>query len=396
MISAVLFFEYFANNALFCQVSHLILKKLVCLTALHHHYIIISMKIKKNIPFFVILCASLLLLSILFSYRPLGTELQMTPEWTIDITKSPGTQKEGESLLPFHLGHYMGYFTHSGKITTCTTFPYKVTMSKDFYSMYKSNATDNRIFDSTGKEICTLKGSGFPYIQDDRLFLFMPGGSGFKFYDETGKVRAVYEHTAPVTAFNSSKTASIAGFADGTLRTFDSFGNLTMSLTPGGSDYPVILGAAISKSGQQFACITGQEKQRFVLYKTEGSHAKIVFHEFFNKDLIRQTFVHFNSLENMVYYNYCGGIGIVDCTDYTSTHIPLEGKVIDIQESPVSNSIFILSRNKNNYTVTILESFNSKVGSFSFKAEAAFIIADGNTLYIGRDNKISRITLSRE
>ena len=37
-----------------------------------------------------------------------------------------------------------------------------------------------------------------------------------------------------------------------------------------------------------------------------------------------------------------------------------------------------------------------KTGSFSFEAQSAFILTDENSLFIGKDTKISKLTVSKE
>ena len=60
-------------------------------------------------------------------------------------------------------------------------------------------------------------------------------------YAEDGSQLWKYESYAPVTAFSSSTGGTVAGFADGTLVSFDNSGNQTQRFSPGGSTYEVIL-----------------------------------------------------------------------------------------------------------------------------------------------------------
>ena len=330
------------------------------------------------------------------SWQPLETELRLVPEWTIDIDKTP-EKAGGETPLPFRLGKKGGYFTHSGKISKIETIPYKAVFSRDHYALYSRDAQDVPLMSPQGEERCLIKGAGFPFIQQERVFLFAPGGSTIRFVSPfDGASVSSYECSAPITAFNSSKNGSAAGCADGQLIIFDKNGKKTMELFPGGSDSPIILGADISASGKMFACVSGIGKQRFVLYRDEGSYERIIYHEFFSEDLTRQTYVHFSDNDKFVYYDGVGSLGILDTEKLEAKRVPLYGMVLDIQESPMAESVFVLSRTgSKNYSVTILENWTRMAGEFSFEAEAAFILADGNTLYVGRDNKISRLTISK-
>ncbi|MBR5097383.1 MAG: hypothetical protein IK094_09800, partial [Treponema sp.] len=112
--------------------------------------------------------------------------------------------------------------------------------------------------------------------------------------------------------------------------------------------------------------------------------------------LTRQTKVYFSKNDRYVYFDSIDALGIVDTKSAEAFHVPLKGTILDIQESPVDQSVFVLSRYSNTYyTITILEDWTKKIGQFAFEANAAFILADGNTLYVGMDNKISRLSISK-
>lgn len=343
-----------------------------------------------------LVCLAVAIIYFFLSYTPLHTELHLRPEWTCDITKTPEPAGQ-EALLPFRLGKKGGYFTHSGKIAAITDIPYKASFSKDFYALYGQDAEDIVVSSPNGSEAFTIKAAGFPFIQDDRVFVFAPGGSTFSFVNKaSGTVESTWEYSAPITAFNSSPKGSVAGYADGQLAVFDQYGKKKSELLPGGSDYPVILGADISEGGEFFACVCGLDPQRFVLYKDEGNYKKIIYHEFLSVNLTRQTKVYFSKNDRYVYFDSIDALGIVDTKSAEAIHVPLKGTILDIQESPVDQSVFVLSRySKTYYTITILEDWTNKIGQFAFEADAAFILADGNTLYVGRDNKISRLSISK-
>ena len=341
-------------------------------------------------------CLTIALAYFFLSYTPLQTELHLRPEWTCDILKTPEAAMQ-EALLPFRLGNKGGYFTHSGKVVTIADIPYKATFSKDFYALYSEDSKDIQVSRPNGSNAFMIYSPGFPFIQEDRVFVFAPGGSTIAFVNNsTGNVESEWEYAAPITAFNSSPKGSVVGYADGQLTIFDQFGKKKNELAPGGSDYPVILGADISQEGNYFACVSGLDPQRFVLYRDEGNYTKIIYHEFLKVNLTRQTKVYFSKNDRYVYFDSIDALGIVDTESGKAAHIPLSGTILDIQESPVDKSVFVLSRYQQKYyTITILEDCVKKIGQFSFEADAAFILADGNTLFVGKDNKISRLSISK-
>lgn len=355
------------------------------------------MKMNKKILFISIFISAAALAYFFLSFLPLETELHLTPEWTVDISTAVQSADDGEVLLPFRLGRNMGYFTESGKITLNERVPYKATISKKLFSTYSSDAENTKVFDNAGNEFCVISGAGFPFIQEERIFLLPPGGFSFAIIDgKDGTQKSLYEHTSPITSLSSSEKGICAGFANGDFLIFEPDGNLRASLSPGGSEFSAIFGGAISNDGNMFACVSGLEPQRMVLYRDEGTYKKIVFHEFLKTSLLRQTYMHFSENDKFVYFDSSDSLVVVDTEKLESIYIPLEGMILDIQESSVNNTVFVLSRKARTYTVTILEQYKRRTGEFSFNAQSAFILTEGDSLFIGRDNNISRMAISKE
>ena len=350
-------------------------------------------KAKTNVlvPVATIFC----ILYIFLALRPLGTELHFSPDWTIDISQIK-EEKDKEELIPFRLGQNIGYFTPDGRVVSAISFPFKAAISEKWYALYGADNETTPFFSADGTKAGDLSMYGFPFFDDDRIYVFEPGGSSFVSCDIYGNKRWQYEYYAPITAFSSSEGGTVAGFADGTIASFGKDGTVSQQFAPGGSDFPVILGAAISKSGNMIACVSGQNKQRFVLAQKDGEHSKIIFHEYLDKDQTKQVLIKFNKKDDMVYYDYYGSLGIVDVKKLKSSHIPLDGSITQIEESEVDSLIFILSKKGSMYTVTALEPFDHPAASFTFQASNAFIQVHGNALFVGRDSKISRLTLSRK
>ncbi len=352
------------------------------------------MKNKKSTSFYVAISAVFCVIYIVCAAHPLGTEYQFVPDWRIDVS-SPRVEarRDGEALLCFKLGQTAGYFTEDGRVTNFVTFPFRAAVSPSYYAPYGSGGVSVPFFYPDGSQAGEIRESGFPLIDGDRIFVFLPGGSSFAMCGGDGARVWSYEGVVPVTAFGSSAAGCAAGFADGTVRVFAPDGTVVRNFTPGGSDYPVILGVAISDSGDYIATVSGQKPQRFVLAKKDGAQLKIIFHEFIEEGSARQELVRFCDGGETVFYNTKNSLGIVSTRTGRSAHIRLSGHVIDIQQS--DGCAFILAKDGTTYTVYAVEKFATLLGSFSFSAETAFITAKDGSLYVGKDSAISRITVSR-
>ncbi|MGN0728132.1 hypothetical protein [Treponema sp.] len=350
-------------------------------------------KKKKNllIPAASIFC----LLYIILSVRPMSHEIHFTPEWTEDISHLQASS-ENSRLIPFRLAQNIGYFSSDGKITSVTTFPFKASISDKWYTLFSPSSTEAEFFFADGTKAGTIKQAGFPFFQQDRIYVMQPGGTSFLKCSEQGNMEWGYDHYSPITAFSSSKGGTVAGYADGTVISFLPDGKVDQKFSPGGSKNGVILGAAISEDGGKLACVSGQDQQRFIVAEKNEGHSKIIFHEYLEKSVVHQTLVKFSPDSDFVYFNGNDFLGIVNLKKAASRKIPVKGKISQIEFSDNKELVFILSKNEKKYTVTVLESFVYPMASFSFEGESAFIQTEGNSLFVGRNTKISKISISRK
>lgn len=354
------------------------------------------MKTKKLVPIFILCLLLITILYVMLAVKPLGKEYQFSPQWKIS-TSTPSTTNNTTDAkqMYYRLNNSIGYFTEDGKITFNRTFNDKVSISDSYFAVYDSTASNTPFFNNKGKKVGEIKEYGFPYFKNNLIFVLLPGGCSFAKCDVTGNVTWNFEGTVPITAFAPKENYTAVGFANGYIKVFNTeTGALLLTYAPGGSDYPVILGLDISDDGEYIASISGQDKQRFVLSHREGNQQKIIFHRFLDSKIFHRTLVHFTRDNNKIIYNYEGKIGIFDISKLSDTIIPINDQVIAIEET--DDFICLLSRNKNKHTITIIENTNSVEGSFDFIADSAFLKTDDNNLYIGKDNSISKIVITKE
>ena len=317
----------------------------------------------------------------------------MVSEWKISLNDTPVYYEDGG--LPFKTGQLLGYFSREGKLNSLTSFPYMASISTKTWTTYGADAEATPFFFADGTQAGVITNAGFPWLTDDGNYLFLPGGTGFDKLDEKGNSLWRYEDIAPITAFSSSLNGCIVGFADGKLVSFKENGNIDYSIYPAGSNYQVILGVDISDEKGLTACVCGIDKQRFILFRNTEGQNKIIYHEYLENNLREQTLVKFSKDSEKVFLNDYNGLGIVDCETLTSKHIPIEGKIIAIEEQPENDMFFVLAKGDGTFSLYIFENPSSKVGSFSFEATNAFITTEGTSLYIGADSTISKFKVMK-
>ena len=347
------------------------------------------MKTKNVIRISIVAAILFSIIYILFAAKPLAVEYQFNPNWKIN-TSNPvvNTSVNNKNLFYFHLGQTLGYYTENGDITLFKTFPSKVSISDSYYATYDSNASQTPFYNPDGTQAGIINQSGYPYFKNNLIYVFLPGGASFSKCDSKGNVVWTYEGTVPLTAFSAKNKYTAAGFADGSIKIFNNETGVNEStFTPGGSDYSVILGIDISDDGQFTASVSGHNQQRFVLSHREESQQKIIFHTFLESDTPYQTVVHFCNDNRRVIYNNQNNLGIYDILSGKNTNIKLNSKLISVEES--ENFVYLIGKDKNNYTVSLIEQTDTLAGSFTFTAETAFIHSIDNYLYVGKDNTIS-------
>ncbi|MBQ3965891.1 MAG: WD40 repeat domain-containing protein [Treponema sp.] len=355
------------------------------------------MKKKRNL--LIPLCITFSIVYIILAARPLKKELQFSPQWTIDATKvtvtkdSQNLKEKFSDAIPFKLGQTLGYFTTDGDILNIVTYPYKAALSRHAYTLYGTSDKKIPFYTPDGTKAGEIVQTGFPFFTEEGQYLFLPGGSAFAKLSEEGNIEWTYENYAPITAFASSHSGCVAGYSDGTIISFTGKGSIDQTFKPSGSEFPVILGTALSPSGNIIACISGQKGQRFIIAKKAGNHTEIIHHEYLEKETTRQKLVKFSADESTVYYDSADGLGIVDCKKGKSKKIKISGHILSIQESEESRTVFVLSRDKTKYTVLVVEPFSTTAGAFSFEAQTAFIAVKGDCLFVGRDNEIAKMKI---
>lgn len=353
------------------------------------------MKPKKHFGLAIFLIIFISIIYIFLAVRPLNKEYCFTPVWKISTANPVINTASSGKKTHFHLGQTLGYFDDDGNISLYQTFPYKVSISDVFFATYSSETDNIDFFKSNGEKAGVIEAKGFPYFVDNLVYVFLPGGCSFSKCSETGKVLWTFEGTFPITAFAAKENYTAVGLANGKIIVLNNENGTTeIDFAPGGSDYPVILGLDISDDGQYIASVSGHNHQRFVLSHREEKQQKIIYHRFFEHDSPYRTVVHFSRDGNRIFYNFANGLGIYNLEKKNERTIKLKNKLLTIKET--DDLTVLLGKEKNTYTVSIIDNTDTIEGDFSFTADSAFVHAEGRNIYLGKDNSISKIAVTRE
>ncbi len=353
------------------------------------------MNLKGKLAYLVPALLLFLIVYMLVAARPVAAELHFQPLWTINISEHSSTAPipPAEEAEAFILGSRYGWFTPDGHLGLSETMDFRAAISNHFYAVYNQTASDIPVFSLDGSPAFTITGSGFPHIDEDRVYLFLPGGNGVSRIGSDGTALWTYEHTAPITAFDSSPGGTVIGYADGRLVCLDSTGVERMHFYPGGSDLQVILGLAVSGDGNTIACVSGIDKQRFLIMQYTGSHYKVQHHIWLEGNLHRQAFVDFEADGRYIFFEHSGGLGIVDSQRYISSFIPYDGAIVSAGTSPADGLFLVLGKKGTDCTLMAIERPNNTLATARFTARDAFLIQRGSAVYLGTDTHLSRIDI---
>ena len=346
---------------------------------------------------------------------PLGQDIYFRPVWIRDITPDAaqaaleGLEEEkagdnpqaaaalfhGKTPKAFMTDSRFGYFTAEGEILRSSPIVMPVSASSAAWTEYRLDTSSTPIYRPDGSLITTIEEPGFVYIDEDRLYLFEPGGSAVKQYGTDGKPIWRYLHTAPITAFHTTKSGAVIGFSDGKLVCLDPAGRTVFDFYPGGSDYQVILGAAISADGYFAACVCGLNQQRVVLISIDGNKYKVIHHRYLTGDLRRQVFVDFDETGRNAVFECSEGIGFIDCERLVSGIIPQQGTVLASGQFPYKNIMAVVSQQDRLSTLSLVEAPAYILGKTAFASKSAFLMQEQQTLYLATDTKLARIDIKQ-
>jgi hypothetical protein len=337
---------------------------------------------------------------------PLEAQLHLRPDWLLDTTVTDAGRVSGE-LLPYKTGQAIGYFTSGGRIVSRFPYSFDAAISPFYCAPYTQDARDTVFYDRSGKQAGHIGGSGFPYFDEERIFLFHPGGASFSQCNGDGSTRWTHEGYAPIIAFASSPGGCAAGRADGTVRVFSPDGTHTGDVVPGKDADQIILGTALSDSGDLIATLSGVNPQRIALTSLKNGLTYEVFGEKLAASGNERALVKFNAANSVVYFCYAGGIAVHDRATDKTAHIPVRGTVLSMQEIPSEKLVALLAKDEaapdgKAYTVLLFKEYRQFIGSFSFAARNAFIRAsdagdsgeERGALYVGADSTVSKIAVA--
>ena len=348
--------------------------------------------------------------------RPIQRESILKSRWISSLeTGLPVYMGENENhytdeLIPFLIGSRFGYIQDNGVFALNRVINNYIAYSDLFWTEYQAVPESLQIMntqslpqftliDSEGADGYTSGSStgiprGYPLFLDNNIYILGMEQNSLTALSNSGSHLWSYDFPAPLTCIDSSANHVVAGTLDGAVILLDPNGRQVFTpFEPGGSDFTIILGCAISQDANMIAIISGINNQRLLVLERSGDIFITIYHEFIGSGFRRPVHISFVDNDRKVAFEREGGIGIFDIGTRTSTMLPLKGELVLLDNSGDERFLFLITREESSMAAPVKRLVAIRYPAFivmdiPFKTENVFMHRSGTRLYIGGDNSI--------
>ena len=293
-----------------------------------------------------------------YAARPIPLETVLIPRWLNSVESGTLISLEGsrfqtdndesdanmDVLLPYQLGNRFGYINRDGRFAVNREKKANVSLSREYWAEYEAEPDRITVQNSNGAANTAIENpSGYPFFLDGKMFLISSEQNAVSAVDESGAVTWTYEFAAPLTCVDSAAGLVLVGSLDGIIGVLDSNGKQVFSFEPGGSQYPIILGCALSRDASHLAIISGIGNQRLLILEHFGSNAvdyKVAYHEFVGEGFRRPVYISFIENDRWVAFERNDGLGFYEINARQTNTVVLDGQVSAIDLSGGQGMVF--------------------------------------------------------
>jgi len=320
------------------------------------YYIILAVSAKgevmalKQKSIRLIIIALLFIIYFFIAARQIPRETILVPVWISSLEYNvPAFERSSgapDRLLPFTLGSHFGYVDSSGRFAVNRIKTSEIYLDEKMWTEYGNMPSNIEIKNISQETIINIENvKGYPFLLDNRVFIFGSEQNELSEIDSGGNVIWTYEYGAPLTCVDTTEELILTGSLDGAVEILNSRGNRIYFFEPGGSRYSVILGCAVSRNGSQIGIISGIDKQRFILLERFSSNPgeyKVIYHEYLDTGFRRPVHITFIDEDSRIVFEREGGLGCYNIKTRRSIFIPFEGKIAAIDNSGDQGFLFLI------------------------------------------------------
>jgi hypothetical protein len=270
-----------------------------------------------------------------------------------------------------------------------------VSISEDKWAIYSAAPDSVDVFSPSGERVFTLeKLGGYPFFMSKRNFVINSGQYSVREYGPDGDLLWNYDFSAPITCVNASNDLFAVGLLSGVFEVLDKHGSKLYSFEPGGSRLPVILGCAVSATGERAALLCGIDKLRFILLERFSGSYRVVYHEFLNDDFRRPCLTGFLDDGRHVFFERDNGLSILNAETRQVKNFPLEGRLLSVSGDSSEGRVFVMCETPAGRKKLAGISLDDYVlFKTTWASRGSFLKRQGDELYIGSDKAVAAFAI---
>ncbi|MDR2095871.1 MAG: WD40 repeat domain-containing protein [Treponema sp.] len=364
------------------------------------------MVLEKKKKLIILACCGLFVLYTVIAARPVPVETILVKNWLSSLESDYPIQLQGKAgetasgyPVPFELGTRFGYIGADGRFLINKNKRNYVSMSPERWSEYGRIPRSIEIRNPADELLQTIEDpSGYPQFLDGRVFLVGKERTSISAFDENSKMLWNHDYGSTLTCLDAAAGFVLSGSLDGAVEFVDSSGNLVFPVYyPGGSRVSVIAGCALSRDASRFAIISGIDDQRFLLLERFEESYKVIYHEFLTDGFRRPVHISFIDNDGKIAFERKEGLGIYDIKLRKSYTIPLDGEIIDIDDTGNERLLFLITgQSETAKRLVVIRLPYTIIMEAPFKSGTEFLGRDGRRLYVGGGTAVSSFNIERK
>ena len=361
---------------------------------------------KKKINIWIVLWIIIFTLYFFIAARPITEETVLIPKWLISIDSlnpiaiGNNSIKEDHYLIPFNLGNHFGYISSNGNFFINRIKNSMISLSEENWSEYETEPEKLLINRNNGEILAVIDNPcGYPFFLDGRIFLIDSEQNSISEIDSRGSVLWRHQFASIITCVDAASGLLLAGSLDGILGVLEKNGKQIFSFNPGGSQYSVIVGCAISGDGKKIAVISGIDRQRFLFLERDryGSSYNVVYHEYLEEGFRRPVYIEFIDDDQWVLFERKEGLGFYKIGSRKTEKLKLDGKITAIDNCGGGGQVFIIiSLNEKSKKLIEIKMPDIVMLNAPFKSEGTFLSRKDSRLIIGGEQTLLAFDIEKK
>ncbi len=353
---------------------------------------------RKRILFFVF--PFVLLIALFVLPENLHKETFFQTAWYVPLDEIkpfvPAEQKQNlDVLIPFVTDNRIGYIDQTGTLVMNLERKTGSIIGNDKWSVWNS-VTDEKIIKKIDGSAIKISSNEIPFFHGNRIFSASADALLLIEYSKEGNVLWNYMLPCHVSAFAANDSLVACGLVNGDIVILNNKGNEISYTKIGGSRIEVILGLAVSGSGNYIAAITGIDQQRLIILERGQKNYRIIKHKYLSSNFRSKVNIYITADENYVLYKDMSGIGVFGIKRNENKLLPIPADTFTIYEGSDSLGICLVAAFMHERTVYIMNMPEVIVGKIKLPAKNTFFALKDNTLLFDNGSGIAAMLFKKD